>query len=51
MCLIYFYRTLEWLGWHGNVLQRTGGMAMSTTTTAPAVESDMNRLELALVCI
>ncbi|WJX48409.1 hypothetical protein P8452_34975 [Trifolium repens] len=37
------------IGWHGNVLQRTGGMAMSTTTTAPAVESGMNRLELAVV--
>ncbi|KAK2439514.1 protein PLANT CADMIUM RESISTANCE [Trifolium repens] len=36
------------IGWHGNVLQRTGGMAMSTTTTAPAVGSGMNRLELAV---
>jgi hypothetical protein len=32
---------LEWLGWHGNVEQRTRGIAMATT--APAARSGMNR--------
>jgi hypothetical protein len=41
MCLIYFGWTFEWLGWHGNVEQRTRGIAMATT--APTVESGMNR--------
>ncbi|AES94728.1 putative PLAC8 motif-containing protein [Medicago truncatula] len=31
------------IGWHGNVEQRTRGIAMATTTTAPAVEQGMSR--------
>jgi len=34
---------LEWLGWHGNVEQRTRGIAMATSTTAPTVEQGMSR--------
>lgn len=41
--LSYKICILEWIGWHGNVEQRTRGIAMATTTTAPAVEQGMSR--------
>jgi len=33
---------LVWLGWHGNVEQRSRGVAMAAVT-APPVEQSMNR--------
>jgi len=41
-CLTCFGLNLVWLGWHGNVEQRSRGVAM-TAVTAPSVEQGMNR--------
>ena len=41
-CLICFYLNLACLGWHGNVEQRSRGVAMAAIA-APAVEHGMSR--------